>query len=98
MYIKFFCCFLDASSPMPIRLSNNKNLMIDDLMIAVYKKYKKTFKNAKVNFCELQFFALVHPTSIWDTFLKVICYLVHLSNHEPPRNAGWMGHGRIDER
>jgi len=64
MYIKFFCHFLDAFSPMPIRLSNNKDLMIDDLMIVVYKKYKKTFENAKVDFCELQFFALVHPASI----------------------------------
>jgi len=49
---------------MPICLSNNKDLTIDDLMIAVYKKYKKTFENAKVDFCELQFFALVRPASI----------------------------------
>jgi len=89
---------LDASSPMPIRLSNNEDLTIDDLMIAVYEKHKKTFENAKVDFCELQFFVLVRPTSIWNAFLKVICYLAHLSNRELSRNAGQMGHGRIDER
>ena len=83
---------------MPICLSNNEDLTIDDLTIAVYEKHKKTFENAKVDFCELQFFALVRPASIWDVFLKVICYLAHLSNHEPPRNAGQTGHGRIDER
>ena len=98
MYIKFFCRFLDASSPMPIRLSDNEDLTIDDLTIAVYEKHKKTFENAKVDFCELQFFALVRPASIWDAFLKVICYLAHPSNREPPRNAGRTGHGRIDER
>ncbi|KAL9713915.1 hypothetical protein Ac2012v2_002220 [Leucoagaricus gongylophorus] len=47
---------------MPIHLSNNEDLTIDDLMIAVYGKHKKTFENAKVDFCELQFFAL--PTSV----------------------------------
>ena len=64
MYIKFFCRFLDASSPMPIRLSDNEDLTIDDLTIVVYEKHKKTFENAKVDFCELQFFALVRPASI----------------------------------
>jgi len=83
---------------MPIHLSNNEDLTIDDLMIAVYEKHKKTFENAKVDFCELQFFVLVRLASIWDAFLKVICYLAHLSNHEPPQKAGWTGHGRIDER
>ena len=89
---------MDAFSPMPIHLSNNEDLTIDDLMIAVYGKHKKTFENAKVDFCELQFFALVRPASIWDVFLKVICYLAYLSNCEPPWNAGRMGHGHIDER
>ena len=98
MYIKFFCCFLDASSPMPICLSDNEDLTIDDLTIVVYEKHKKTFENAKVDFCELQFFALVRPASIWDAFLKVICYLAHPSNREPPRNAGRTCHGRIDKR
>ena len=98
MYIKFFCRFLDASSPMPIRLSDSEDLTVHDLTIAVYGEHKKTFENAKVDFCELQFFALVRPASIWDAFLKVICYLAHPSNREPPRNAGRTGHGRIDER
>jgi len=93
MYIKSFCCFLDASSSMLIHLSDT-----EDLTIAVYKKHKKTFKNAKVDFRELQFFALVCPPSIWDVFLKVICYLAYPSNCEPSWNAGWTGYGCIDKR
>ena len=49
---------------MPIRLSDNEDLTIDDLTIVVYEKHKKTFENAKVDFCELQFFVLVRPASI----------------------------------
>ena len=98
MFIKFFCSFLHTSSITPIRLDDTENLAIYDLIIAVYGEHKITFEKAKVGLRELEFFALVRPASIWDAFFKVICYLAHSSNLEPPRNAGRTGHGRIDER
>ena len=70
MLIKFFCSFLDTSSTMPIRLSDGEDLTIDDLTIAVYEKHEKTFEKAEVDFCELQFFALVRPASIETYFSK----------------------------
>ena len=98
MFIKFFCSFLHTSSITPIRLDDGENLAIYDLMDAVYEKHKITFEEAKVGLCHLEFFALVRPASIEAHFFKVICYLAHSSNHEPPRNAGRTSHGRIDER
>ena len=55
---------------MLFRFGDSENLTVYDLTIVVYKKHKKTFEKAEVDFCELQFFALVHPDSVETYFLK----------------------------
>ena len=70
MLIKFFCSFLDTSFTMLIRVGDREDLTVYDLTIAVYGQHKLTFEEAKVDLCELEFFALVRPASIETHFSK----------------------------